>query len=169
MNQRIVIIQAKGENKGQTLFNGTTDEFEKVAREDPFFSQFFAEDERPNYKFLAALAEREGWDVEYMERVFNFQLSEMDAMLVRGALADRVKEVRSELEILRVTKERDLTEWERSLLPHTLRFKDERDDKHRLITTTREELQEQIDPWITYVDHFESLLQQCCEGIESLR
>ena len=172
MNQKMVIIQVLENSpygpKGKQLFEGTVDEFEQVAKVDPLFAQFFP-DKSPNYKSVLAMCHEQGWEVEYMERVFNFQLSEREAMLIRGALADQVKKVRTELEIIRITKERDLTEWERALLPHTLRFKNERDESGHLINSTREELQEQIDPWITYVDCHEYLLRQCCEGIESLR
>ena len=155
VTQKMVITWAVGPDKGKQVFTGTTDEFEQLVKSPSIFSSFFPEGAQPNFKSVYAMCEKQGWEVQYMEQVFDFHLGLDDALLVRGALADRVNEVRSELEVLKITKERNLKKWE--------------DENGHLIDTTREELQEQIDPWISYLSHYEYLLQQVCDGIESIK
>ena len=169
VTQKMVITWAVGPDKGKQVFTGTTDEFEQLVKSPSIFSSFFPEGAQPNFKSVYAMCEKQGWEVQYMEQVFDFHLGLDDALLVRGALADRVNEVRSELEVLKITKERNLKKWERALLPQSLKYKNERDENGHLIDTTREELQEQIDPWISYLSHYEYLLQQVCDGIESIK
>ena len=64
-------------------------------------------------------------------------IHEHDASVVRHALAQRYKTVTKELEILQISKERDLDEIERFQLPPNLR------------RFSQEELREQINPWIS--------------------
>jgi hypothetical protein len=156
MLQKMTIIQAKGENKGKVLFEGTTEDFAIAAREDPFFSHFFSILDKPNYKSVRMLCDEQGWEVEYMQQVFNLQLDDRDAYVIRGALADRVKKVSAELEVLKISKDRDLTDYEKSLLPLSL------------MKRGREELQEQIDSWVSYLEDHKYLLQKVCYGLKGI-
>ncbi len=60
-----------------------------------------------------------------------------DLCIFRCALAKQIKVVSAEVEILKKTRERDLTQPERWQLPANIQ------------QMTQEELQEQIDPWIS--------------------
>lgn len=71
----------------------------------------------------------------------SFELDERDASLFSYALERRLKTVKSTLQLLLLTRERDLTQEERLQLSPTL-----------LAELTREELQEQIDSWISLRD-----------------
>lgn len=153
MIQKMVITQAKGENKGTVLFEGTTEDFFTAAREDSFFSNFFSTMDHPNYKSIRMLCEERGWEVEYMQQVFNLELDERQSSLIRSALAEHVKKVSAELEVLKISKDRDLNFWEKSLLPFSLRNCD------------RYELQEQINAWDSYLDDYKDLLKQVCDGL----
>jgi len=84
------------------------------------------------------------------------------ALLIRGSLANATKQVRTELELLKITRTRELTDIERAMLPHTLKghWQD-----HKWVPTTREELIEQIDPWDTYLSDHEDTLKKICEAI----
>lgn len=83
-------------------------------------------------------------------------------LLLRGSLADATKQVRSELELLKIAQTRELTDWERAMLPHTLRGLWQ---ENQWVPTTREELIEQINPWATYLSHHEHTLRDICEAI----
>jgi hypothetical protein len=66
-------------------------------------------------------------------------MSTHDLCIFRYAIAQELKKVTAELEILKITKERDLTVPERWQLSPNL-FK-----------MSREELMKEIDPWISLV------------------
>lgn len=70
------------------------------------------------------------------------------AMMVSYALALRLMQVSYELDILKRTKIRDLKQIERFALPSNLQG------------MTQEQLQEQIDPWITLEEELNHWMQQ---------
>lgn len=72
--------------------------------------------------------------------------NELDAALIHGALKDKLTQVKDDLDILNLTKKRDLTETERYALPTNLQH------------LSQEELTEQIDPWISLKMHYEYLI-----------
>lgn len=76
------------------------------------------------------------------------QICEHDACVVRCALSKRLKDVTAELAILRITQDRDLSSEERWQLPANLQ------------PMPREELQEQINPWISLRDTIEYLIKE---------
>ena len=90
------------------------------------------------------------WDK--CNEVIHVGLSLHDAPVVIHALCKRLKEVSQELAILRLTKDRDLTREERWQLPANLQ------------QFSREELQEQIDPWISLEDTTFDLIQRYVEA-----
>jgi hypothetical protein len=79
------------------------------------------------------------------------EVCEYNLLVVQHALVQRLKCVRAELEILRLSRERELTRIERWELPVNLQG------------MTREELMEQVDPWITLVDTLEGLIEDFAE------
>ena len=75
------------------------------------------------------------------------EIHEHNASVIRCALSQRLKTVTQELRILQISKERDLTEIEQFQLPPNIaRF-------------SREELQEQIDPWVSLKMTLETLIR----------
>jgi len=68
-----------------------------------------------------------------------------DARLIRLLLAAKIAETQATIRLLRCTSERDLTELERFMLPATLR------------SLTREELEEQLNPWYTLEMKYQEL------------
>ncbi len=68
--------------------------------------------------------------------------------LVLGSLKRDLKQAEADIKLLMLTRERDLTEDERGELPSTLQ------------TLTREQLREQIDPWISMKMQYEGLIEQ---------
>ena len=71
-----------------------------------------------------------------------------DCFLLEHALSSRLKEVRAEVEILKKARERPLTKPEYWMLSSNLQ------------KLNRDELLEQIDPWISLVMHYESLIEE---------
>tara|TARA_Y100000034_G_C6892579_1_gene410913 strand:- start:193 stop:519 length:327 start_codon:yes stop_codon:yes gene_type:complete len=69
-------------------------------------------------------------------------INEYDACVIRGCLMTRLKEVRADIELFRIAKSRDLTREERYALPYTMR-------EGGLFSLSREEIEEQINPWIS--------------------
>lgn len=70
------------------------------------------------------------------------------ALLIRHALVKRLQLVDSELETLMIAKKRNLTTEERWRLPGNLQLK------------VREELKDQIDPWISLKHQLEDLIKE---------
>jgi len=74
------------------------------------------------------------------------EISDYYAPLIQYALAQRLKQTTRELELLKLTRERDLSPVERWQLPSNLQ---------RL---RQDQLQEYIDPWISLQSTFETLI-----------
>ena len=87
------------------------------------------------------------------------EVCEHDGPVIRHALAQRLKAVTKELEILRISKERDLTEIERFQLPGLARLSNGQVGTGRS-PAAREELQEQINPWVSLQMTLEDLISQ---------
>jgi hypothetical protein len=81
-------------------------------------------------------------------------LDDHSAMIVRYALSQRLKIVRQELEILKIAKERDLTSWERYMLPSSLQLA----DKNILLENT--------EPWESLVFYIEETLKDLEKAFE---
>lgn len=79
---------------------------------------------------------------------FTFTLSTYDAPLLEYALEKQIQRVKNELKILEIAKVRDLHKQEQLLLPINM---------HNL---NREEIREQIDPWISLLSDYQSLLSE---------
>jgi hypothetical protein len=90
----------------------------------------------------------------YEARFVHLRLDVDSAGLICQALAQRLKQVLQEVRVLQITKERDLTRIERSMLQSNMM-------KH-----TREELQDNIDHWIGYAQDYEYLLKDIDNEIE---
>lgn len=78
-----------------------------------------------------------------------------DASLIQHAMKHEYIRALGELKLLEIAKERELTIGERAALSTTL------------CEATREELIEQIDPWITLVQHYSDLLTKLTFRIRS--
>ena len=87
-----------------------------------------------------------GDKTDFVEHAVN--ICEYDACIVRHALQKRLECVTEEIRHLRLAKECDLSTAERAGLPETLR------------NVTREELLEQIDPWISLQMTIEDLIKR---------
>lgn len=74
-------------------------------------------------------------------------VSDLDAALILPGLKEGLKKTIKDLEILMLTKKRELTEDERSELPSTL------------MSLSREELRDNIDAWVSLRLHYEWLLK----------
>jgi hypothetical protein len=74
-------------------------------------------------------------------------ISEHNALVVIYALMRRLKEVRSEVEILKLAATRDLKLVERMMLPSNLQ------------KMSHEQLKEQVDPWISLQMGIEGLIE----------
>ena len=83
-----------------------------------------------------------------MDQRWTVEIDAHSAMLVEYALARRLIQVSHELEILKRTRIRELMPIERWELPSNLQ------------RMTREQLQEQIDPWITLEDSLNHWMKQ---------
>lgn len=75
-------------------------------------------------------------------------IDERDSSLLRYAVAQQRKDAVFTLELLKLTKERDLTKTERLQLPSTLRFE------------SHEDLRDQINPWVSLVDNCDYWLRE---------
>jgi len=84
-------------------------------------------------------------------------LEEDDAHLIIFALSKQLKQVKSDLAVLRIAKDRDLTKSERCMLPNLSIFK-----------PTREQIAEQIDPWISLEDEYEYLIKTIVKAKEQV-
>jgi hypothetical protein len=80
-------------------------------------------------------------------KIKKIRIDEHDAPVVAYALVKQMQRTKSELEALRIAQGRDLTKEERWLLPANLQY------------LPREELQEQIDPWISLIQAQEWLIK----------
>lgn len=78
--------------------------------------------------------------------VINFKFSDYYGELVLYALEVQLRRAKTELNLLRVANSRELNESEKAKLPDTLK------------DNSREDLIEQIDPWISLVDNYQSLV-----------
>ena len=76
------------------------------------------------------------------------EVSHYNLPVVQHALAKRLKEVEAELQLLRLSHERDLSQIERWQLPANLQ------------KFTQEELAEQIDSWISLRDTIADLIKE---------
>lgn len=76
------------------------------------------------------------------------QLDDLDANLIHRLLCEKLQEAKNTLDILMKTKNRDITYTERCMLPPTL------------CKLSQEELQEEINPWISLVHRIEDLINQ---------
>jgi hypothetical protein len=72
------------------------------------------------------------------------EISLYDLTIFRCAMAKQLGQVKLEWDVLKITKERDLTMPERWMLPANLQ------------KLRREELQEQIDAWQTLHEYYQS-------------
>ncbi len=94
------------------------------------------------------------WDGEWSKRPRHplpkkvIEVTEHDACVMRHALVQRQKAVRVEVEVLKLTRDRELTREERWLLPANLQ------------TMTRAELQEQVDAWISLLSTIEFWIEE---------
>lgn len=75
------------------------------------------------------------------------EVSHHNALLIHGALREKYNQAVEDLGLLLQTRTRDLDEFERSQLPSTL------------MTLTRDQLREQIDPWVTLRDTLKGLCE----------
>ena len=107
----------------------------------------FENEEREDWR-LDVWSTKEAAEAALAETIVMLKLDKDDAHFIWHQLADGFARVKQELEILRITKERELTKVEKSMLPATL------------FRYSREQLQEQIDPWISYLQHFIWLMNQ---------
>lgn len=74
------------------------------------------------------------------------EVDSRDASLICHALAQRLKEAKNTLDLLKIAKDRELNRLEKSMLPG------------QFIHATRETLIENIDPWISLIDDINYLL-----------
>ena len=88
----------------------------------------------------------------YNSRV-NLRISEDDAHLIHYALSKRLAEAQHTLNLLKIARERELTKTEMMMLPF------------QLSKDTREELAEQIDPWISLASNIEYLISDVEKAI----
>ena len=84
------------------------------------------------------------WTPEHRSLSFDHR----DACLMLGALRDSLAKEHGTLAMLLLTRERDLERFERFMLPHNLR------------QLSREDLQEQIDAWISLCDQIKWLIKE---------
>ena len=89
----------------------------------------------------------------YESQFVHLRLDPHSACLIPYALAQRLKAVRQEVEILRLTRERELTDGEKYMLPSHLQ------------PMSRGELREQLDPWVSLADDIEWLMGHISEKI----
>ena len=92
----------------------------------------------------------------YKASFMQVQWDEFDGRMLLYAVVQQLKRVRQETEILKIAADRELTMTERMMLPATLR----RD--------SRQELVEQIDPWVGDVLHLESLAKTLEAEIQAI-
>ena len=95
-------------------------------------------------------------EIELLPETVKLEVDSHDLWSFRHALGRGLKETIGELTILRKTKDRDLTVSERACLPVGLR------------QLSREDLQEQIDPWISLQDHLGFWLDRFEKGLKEL-
>lgn len=81
------------------------------------------------------------------------EVSRHDLPVVQHALVKQLQRVQSELKILRFSRERDLTRVERWQLPANLQ------------QLSQEELQEQVDPWISLEMTVQGLIEDFDDAI----
>jgi hypothetical protein len=73
-----------------------------------------------------------------------------------SSIAPRVKNISYELSLLKISKIRNLTLEEQACLPYNLQ------------KYNREELQDHIDPWITYLEDYRDLLKKLIQKQDEL-
>jgi len=92
----------------------------------------------------------------YESRFIHLKLDEESAGLICYALAQRLKSLNEEVRILQISKDRELTRLEKSMLPlHLLK--------------EREDLRDQINPWTSLVYHYESLVAEIDKEIDRVK
>jgi len=114
--------------------------FRNEFREDAISPHNLVED----YKYLTEKAWQKTPPIEPTKTL---SISKHSACLIHYALKCRLQVVQKELEIIKISKERDLTPEENNLLPDTLK------------DFSTEEIREQIDPWISLKDQIEMWME----------
>lgn len=71
-----------------------------------------------------------------------------DACVIKYSLECQCARVKDELAALKISKDRELSQFEREYLPPNI------------ADYSRDELKEQIDPWISLLHHYESLIER---------
>jgi hypothetical protein len=132
------------DNNGNVVFNGNSEAFKSKFPSCP----------ETNYKKLDIFCQTNSWAVTYPPQLV--EIDAHDAHFICYSLAQGLKKEKQELQILQETKTRDLTTVEKHMLPGSL------------CRYTRSELQEQIDPWITLVDHYQDLIEKINKATEPL-
>ncbi len=95
---------------------------------------------------LDVFSTKEAAEAALAKEIVVLKLDKDDVHFIWYHLVQGLKKVQQELDLLQIANERELTAVEKAMLPF------------QLMKLTREEMQEQINPWITYRDHFEHLM-----------
>lgn len=111
-------------------------------------------DKEELWRLEEVYATKEEAEESWRKQVVILTWDHSDADLVLYALCRRLRDVEKDLALLRIANERELTRSERAMLPS------------QLFRFSREELQEQINPWDFLQDHIIYLIRQIREQME---